>query len=113
VPEYRKTKTVGVYVRHQARCAAGSSDVARCRCQPSYRGRRWDSSKHGMVWSPTFGDRAEVLSWLAATLKGQEAVDEAKAAGPNSASSRMSGSSVSTRALSAVGAVVRAPATHG
>jgi hypothetical protein len=23
VPEYRKTKTVGVYVRHQARCPAG------------------------------------------------------------------------------------------
>ena len=42
VPEYRKTKTAGVYVRHQARCPAGSSD-ARCRCRPTYRGRRWDS----------------------------------------------------------------------
>ena len=82
VPEYRKTKTAGVYVRHQARCPAGSSDGARCRCQPSYRGRRWDSSKQGMVWSPTFADRAEVLAWLAATLKGQEAVDEAESAGP-------------------------------
>jgi integrase len=82
VPEYRKTKTAGVYVRHQARCPAGSSDGARCRCQPSYRGRCWDPSKQGMTWSPTFAGRAEVLSWLAATLKGQEAVDEAKAAGP-------------------------------
>ena len=81
VPEYRKTKTAGVYVRHQARCPAGSSD-ARCRCRPTYRGRRWDSSKQGMVWSATFGDRAEVLSWLASTIKGQEAVAEAEAAGP-------------------------------
>ena len=81
VPEYRKTKTAGVYVRHQARCPAGSSE-ARCRCQPSYRGRRWDPSKQGMVWSETFRDRAEVLSWLASTMKGQEAVAEAGAAGP-------------------------------
>jgi hypothetical protein len=83
VPEYRKTKNAGVYVRHQARCpAASGGDGARCRCRPSYRGRRWDSGKQEMVWSPTFGDRAEVLSWLAAMLKGQEAVDEAAAAGP-------------------------------
>ena len=25
VPEYRKTKTAGVYVRHQARCPAGAA----------------------------------------------------------------------------------------
>lgn len=31
-----------------------------------------------MVWSPTFGDRAEVLSWLASTVKGQKAVTEAQ-----------------------------------
>ena len=35
-----------------------------------------------MVWSETFRERAEVLSWLASTHKGQEAIDEAKAAGP-------------------------------
>ena len=35
-----------------------------------------------MVWSETFRERAEVLSWLAPTVKGQEAVDEAEAAGP-------------------------------
>ena len=35
-----------------------------------------------MVWSATFVDRAEVLSWLASTIKGQEAVAEADAAGP-------------------------------
>jgi hypothetical protein len=26
VPEYRKTKTAGVYVRHQARCPAAGGD---------------------------------------------------------------------------------------
>ena len=41
VPEYRKTKAVGVYVRHQMRCPAARADERRCRCQPSYRGRRW------------------------------------------------------------------------
>jgi integrase len=35
-----------------------------------------------MVWSDTFKDRGEVLSWLAAAMKGQAAVDEAEAAGP-------------------------------
>jgi len=82
VPEYRKTTTAGVYVRHQARCPAAPTDGARCRCQPSYRGRRWEPQQHRMVWSDTFKQRAEVLSWLAATLKGQEAVEEAEAAGP-------------------------------
>jgi integrase len=82
VPEYRKTRTVGVYVRHQARCPAAGADGARCRCQPSYRGRRWEPTQRRMVWSDTFKERAEVLSWLAAMLKGHEAVDEAEAAGP-------------------------------
>jgi len=35
-----------------------------------------------MVWSDTFRQRSEVLSWMAARLKGQEAIDEAAAAGP-------------------------------
>ena len=82
MPEYRKTKTVGVYVRHQTRCPAADGDGARCRCQPSYRGRRWEPTQRRMVWSDTFKERAEVLSWLAATVKGQEAVAEAEAAGP-------------------------------
>jgi hypothetical protein len=82
VPEYRKTKTAGVYVRHQARRPAAGGEGARCRCEPSYRGRRWDPGKQEMVWSATFRDRAEVLSWLGATLKGREAVAEAEAAGP-------------------------------
>jgi integrase len=82
VPEYRKTKTAGVYVRHQMRCPAAGADEGRCRCQPSYRGHRWDPSRRRMVWSDTFKERAEVLSWVAAIAKGQEAVEQAEAAGP-------------------------------
>ncbi len=82
VAEYRKTKTAGVYVRHQTRCPATGGEGGRCRCQPSYRGRRWEPSQRRMVWSDTFKERAEVLSWLAATVKGQEAVEQAEAFGP-------------------------------
>jgi len=82
VPEYRKTKTVGVYVRHQARCPVGSDESVRCRCQPSYRGRRWDTHRGGMIWSDTFRSRSEVLTWLGAQVKGADAVAERAAAGP-------------------------------
>jgi integrase len=82
VPDYRKTRSPGVYVRHQSRCPAATAEDGRCRCRPSFRGRRWDSSQHRPMWSPTFGDRAEVLAWLASTLKGEAAVAEAAAAGP-------------------------------
>jgi len=81
VPEYRKTKAAGVYVRHQVRCPAGNPDGTRCRCTPSFRGRRWDRQLHRTVWSDTFRDRAEVLGWLAANIKGEAAVREAAEAG--------------------------------
>jgi hypothetical protein len=29
-----------------------------------------------MIWSETFGERAEVLTWLAANIKGQDAFQE-------------------------------------
>lgn len=83
VPEYRKTKTADVYVRHQSRCAAGPDETARCRCQPSFRGRRWDPGQRAMVWSDTFKARGEVLTWLAANVKGADALAEREAAGPS------------------------------
>jgi Phage integrase, N-terminal SAM-like domain len=49
---------------------------------PSYRGRRWDSLRGGMVWSDTFRSRSEVLTWLGAQIKGAEAVAQRAAAGP-------------------------------
>ena len=83
MPEYRKTKTAGVYVRHQIRCPAGSDDAKRCRCEPSYRGRRWDARRSAMVWSDTFKSRGEALSWLGAQVKGGEVIAERAAAGPS------------------------------
>ena len=83
MPGYRKTKTPGVYVRHQNACPAAAKGMGeRCRCTPSYRGHRWDSSTTSMAWSPTFTERAEVLTWLAANDKGQAAVEAVIAAGP-------------------------------
>jgi integrase len=82
MPAYRKTKSVGVYVRHQARCPADVKSSARCRCDPSWRGHRWDGASRRMIWSDTFRARAEVLTWLAANAKGQAAVQELEAAGP-------------------------------
>ena len=83
MPEYRKTKTAGVYVRHQVKCPAAGPDGTRCRCTPSYRGRRWDPNLQRMIWSDTFKERAEVLEWLAANIKGEAAVREAAEAGPS------------------------------
>jgi integrase len=83
VPEYRKTKTSGLYIRHQSKCAAAERATARCRCEPSYRGRRWDPLSRRMVWSDTFRARAEALSWLSMSAKGQSAVAEAADAGPS------------------------------
>jgi hypothetical protein len=79
---YRKTSTPGVYVRHQNACPGAGEEGGRCRCRPSYRGRRWDSATSKMGWSPTFGARAEVLTWLSANDKGQAAAEAARAAGP-------------------------------
>ncbi len=82
VSDYRKTKTPGVYVRHQKACPTATQDDARCRCAPSFRGRRWDAMAGSMAWSPTFSGRAEVFSWLVANDKGQSAVQQVLEAGP-------------------------------
>jgi hypothetical protein len=83
VPEYRKTKTAGVYVRHQSRCAAGPHETARCRCQPSFRGRRWDPGQPAMVWSDTLRRAASSSSGLRPTSNGADALAERVAAGPS------------------------------
>lgn len=57
---YRKTRTPGVYVRHENGCPAAKKDGPRCRCSPSYRSRRRD-----LGWSPTFKDRNAAIEWKA------------------------------------------------
>ena len=82
VSDYRKTKTPGVYVRHQTRARPPlrtPRDAAAPRRSEADAGSRDAAS---MAWSPTFSDRAEVLSWLAANDEGPVAVQEAQAAGP-------------------------------
>ena len=62
---WRKTKTPGVYVAHQLRCPAFDSDDGRCRCEPSWRGRRRHPRTGKAEWQkPVTKDRSEVLSWL-------------------------------------------------
>lgn len=60
MPEWRRTRVPGVYVRHIRACPAFDKDDARCRCQPSYRARR-----RGYGWSPTFKSRDAAQEWKA------------------------------------------------
>jgi integrase len=79
---WRKTRTPGVYVAHSKRCPAFDDADARCRCTPSWRGRRWNAAARRAEWqSPCTEDRAEVLSWLGATRKGAKRLAEVAAAG--------------------------------
>jgi YD repeat-containing protein len=74
---WRKTKTTGVYVAHQRRCPASSTDEGRCRCEPSWRGRRRNPATGKPEWQqPITKDRSEVLSWLSAGKKGADHVRE-------------------------------------
>lgn len=81
VPRFRATKTPGVYIYHQADCPAVDSDAPRCRCHPAYRGRRRHPVTRRPEWSPTFHERAEVLTWLGAATAGADALRDDDAAG--------------------------------
>src|SRR5690349_9329555 len=78
---FRTTKTPGVLVRHRQGCPAAERDGSRCRCQPSYRGRRRNPVTGRPEWSLSLKDRAEVLTWLAAGEKGADALAERELAG--------------------------------
>jgi integrase len=68
---WRKTKTPGVYVAHQLRCPAYEGDDGRCRCEPSWRGRRRNPVTGNAEWQkPVTKDRSEVLSWLGIGKRG-------------------------------------------
>jgi integrase len=79
---WRKTRTPGVFVAHKKQCPAFARDDARCRCEPSWRGRRWNPLTGGMEWQrPVAKDRSEALSWLAAVRQGADHLKEQGAAG--------------------------------
>ena len=62
---WRKTSRPAVYISHQTKCPAYEDGEARCRCKPSYRGRRRHPVMGKPIWQPATKNRAEVLTWLA------------------------------------------------
>src|SRR3954453_21488338 len=80
---WRKTRTPGVYVSHAKRCPAFDDARARCRCSPSWRGRRRHPLTGKPEWQrPVVKNRAEVLAWLGAAKTGRERLAEVAARGP-------------------------------
>lgn len=80
---WRKTRFPGVYVSHSTNCPAYSDPAARCRCTPSWRGRRRHPVTGKPEWQkPVVKHRAEVLSWLAGADAGSEHLREVAARGP-------------------------------
>src|SRR4051812_31162713 len=80
---WRKTRFPGVYVSHSTRCPAYSDPTARCRCTPSWRGRRRHPVSGKPEWQkPVVKGRSEVLAWLAAADAGSQHLRELAARGP-------------------------------
>ncbi len=79
---WRKSRFPGVYIAHSKACPAFAGPEARCRCKPSWRGRRWDATAGKAVWGKTTKDRSEVLVWLAAAHKGADHLAELANRGP-------------------------------
>src|SRR5947208_105987 len=79
---WRKTRYPGVYVSHSTSCPASADPDARCRCKPSWRGRRWDPVAGRPVWQKATKSRGEVLVWLGAAAKGAEHLAELAVRGP-------------------------------
>jgi integrase len=75
IAQTRRTKTAGVYVRHKDGCRAAFGED-RCRCEPSYRGKRRSPTTGKPEWSKTSKDRSEILTWLGAGEKAKPAVAE-------------------------------------
>ncbi len=80
---WRKTRTPGVYVAHAKSCPAFDDSRARCRCAPSWRGRRRNPLTGKPEWQrPVVKARGEVLAWLGAARTARLHIAEATARGP-------------------------------
>jgi integrase len=80
---WRKTRTPSVYVSHASDCPANVDPKARCRCEPSFRGRRRHPVTGRPEWQkPVVKSRAEVLTWLGTAKAGGEHLREIAARGP-------------------------------
>ena len=71
-------RTSGLYVRYSRSCPAYADEQRRCRCEPSYRTRRWIGGKSR--WSPVFKDRASAVSWDGHEAKAEKAWKKARLA---------------------------------
>lgn len=79
--QFLRTKTPGIFVRHSSGCPAAFGR-GRCRCEPSYRGKRRSPTTGKPEWSQVTKDRTEVLTWLGAGEKARPAVRERVDDGP-------------------------------
>lgn len=79
---WRKTRFPGIYVAHSTSCPANADPDGRCRCKPSWRGRRWDAANGKPVWGKSTKNRGEVLAWLGAAAKSADHLAELAARGP-------------------------------
>ncbi len=75
IAQFRRTNTAGVYVRHENDCREAFGE-GRCRCEPSYRGKRRSPTTGKPEWWKTAKDRGEILTWLGAGEKARPAVAE-------------------------------------
>src|ERR687894_1189385 len=79
---WRSTRTPSVYVAHSRSRPAHEDADARCRCRPSWRGRRRDPITGKPTWSKTMKDRGQVLVWMGSVSKGADHLAELAARGP-------------------------------
>ena len=66
---WRKTRTPAIYVAHSKSCPAYADAAARCRCKPSWRGRRWDPVAGKPIWQKATKNRGEVLTLARAPIE--------------------------------------------
>lgn len=58
------TGTPRVYVAHQKHCPASTDRRKRCRCEPSYRAKRWNPATQRNENGPAFKQKSAAIAWL-------------------------------------------------
>src|SRR5688500_10801148 len=70
------TNTPGLYVAHRADCPTYHDQRKRCRCEPSYRGRRWNRAARRPENGPAFKERSAAIAWLGSEQVAGEGLRE-------------------------------------
>jgi integrase len=80
---YTPTRTPGIYIRHrEGRNPCPATKGQRCRCNPSWRARRWNATKAAPEWSPTLYSRDEALNWLSGRDAAEVTRSQVRDVGP-------------------------------